>query len=202
MPYWVQSSFPMVRFGGNAMLRTCALMSSLLLSALVLQSVARCQEAKEENIHFEQLKVLEPIIGTWTFTWPGLEPAESTYAWSTGKKMVVARYRSQNAEPGKSLESELGYADNSWAFCVWNAKEKCIELHTFMPFMGTCTVSKVTPKGNGEFEIVPVRMSGNGGSYTMSWTITEKEILTRMFNRTDRQGQALEDIEIHSSRVK
>lgn len=100
------------------MMKTCA----FLLGVLAFGSVARGQDAEDENIQYEKLKVLEPIIGTWTFTWAGREPTESTYAWSASKKMIVATYRARNAEPGEGPASESGYANNSWAFCVWNDK--------------------------------------------------------------------------------
>ena len=81
------------------MMKTCA----FLLGVLAFGSVARGQDAEDENIQYEKLKVLEPIIGTWTFTWAGREPTESTYSWSASKKMIVATYGREMRSPVKAL---------------------------------------------------------------------------------------------------
>jgi hypothetical protein len=180
---------------------------STILVAAFLPSVTFAQEKNaenapaEENVHYDKLKVLEPIIGTWARDYSSVKgEVETTFSWSPTKKMIVSTSRNRIAEPDEDIKRKEWTDGGARIFYVWNAESECIEQHAFYTSVGRAAAHKVLPKGKGVFDFVPIHPPTSSGDMTM--TITEDEIHVEIVNREGENGESLDDRHFVSKRIR
>lgn len=178
-----------------------------VIGAFAVGSLAHGQEAKEEeNIRYEKLKALEPIIGTWSAGWTNDEKREqseiqTTYSWSTTKKMILCVTKIRTAKTGEDLAKQDWVEGGPRYFYIWNTKSGCIEQYSLYPGIGEAAVSKVEPKGGSKFEITVIHAATDVIRGDAVVTVTQDELLTKIFNRQGDDGEKWDDIEMVSKRV-
>jgi hypothetical protein len=149
--------------------------------AIVLSSgLSYGQEAEEEGVEYEKLKVLEPIIGTWHATIPdrGFE-AFHTYSWSDTKRMIVASGTQKRGKPGE-VPSETALSESPRKeFIVWNHTTNCIERYLLLARAGLFHVTLLSPIGDGKFTVAVKSNTkpGTGGTPATMLTVTDDELI-------------------------
>jgi hypothetical protein len=186
----------------------CHGLLSLLLGLLLVGPQAFGQDDAEENIHYEKLKVLEPIIGTWSHIFPNRQTGgqiehQTTYRWVATKRMIIADSIRRDITDGQAGPWTEGGPRTCY---VWNQNQEppCIEVYFFGTLAGWAGVSRVLPKGDNEFELIQthITLDLGGGTANLTMTISDDEIVLMGRDRKDADGAALEDWESVSKRVK
>lgn len=181
----------------------CCGLSLLLFGVLSVGPLAFGQDDAEQNVHYERLKVLEPIIGTWYSAMPNRQTGgqieqRTTYRWIATKRMIIAdsvRREIADGEPGPWTEGGPRF------HLVWNQKLECIEIYSFATLAGWAFVERVLPKGDNEFELISTQVTVDRGTANMTMTISDEEILWKLRNRKSVDGEALDDQEVILKRV-
>ncbi len=184
-------------------------LTTLSVLVLSLSSLSYVHSQDVENVYYEKLKVLEPIIGTWRSTKTNEQTNKqvetvTTYSWLSNKKMIVATSKLRRADIGEDISkqewTDLGPRVNF----VWNRKSECIEQYFFF-YWGPVIASKVTPQGEGRFELdvfhstFPDAADSDSDTDVVNvMTITEDELRIRTTNIKGPEGQPLEDWEWHT----
>lgn len=174
------------------------------VGSLLVGTWVYAQEETEENLQYEELKVLEPIIGTWTSTRQYDDTGEqveteTTYVWSKTKKMILATSRQREIKDG---EVQPWMDQGPRYFYVWNGDLKCIEVYAFFANVGAAQVLKVVPQGSGAFELV--RTQGTTGAEVggFRFTIVGNEIRSLSYNRKGPDGEVISDRESVGKRAR
>lgn len=179
-----------------------------MMGALAVVSLAHGQEAKEqENVQYEELKVLEPIIGTWGANWTNEQNGEQgeiqmTYSWSSSRKMIMCASRIRKAQPGADLATQDWVDGGPRYYYVWNVTSKCIEVYALYTGIGEAVVSKVEPKGDNKFEMTVIHAAADVSRGDAILTIKEDEVVTKVINRKGDDGEKWKDLEMVHKRVK
>jgi len=175
-------------------------MLSVLVVVFLGSSLCYAQTQEEENVAYEKLKVLEPIIGTWTHIRTDKETGgqteiATTYSWSATKKMIVSTSKQRRANKGENISAqEWGEGGPNIAY-LWNYGSECLEQHWLMPQVGVVFISKVVPKDEGMFELTPIHHTSTIPLGTNILTITETELRVRAIDLKGPQGEKLEDVD-------
>jgi hypothetical protein len=184
-------------------MKCCGLLS-LLIGSLLVGPQAFGQDDAEENIHYERLKVLEPIIGTWsarrTDSRTGAEnEQQTTYRWSATKRMIIGDSIRRDITDGQAGP----WNEGGPRFCyVWNQYLKCIEVYAFYTMAGVAAVSRLIEKGDGEFEWSETQMTTDDWpTASITMTISDDEIVMKGRNRKSVDGEELDDLEWGMQRV-
>lgn len=180
---------------------------SLLFAVDCVGSPLRAQEQPEENVSYEKLKVLEPLIGTWSANWTKNETGaqnemQMTFSWAPKNRMIVSVGKARTADAGKTLDTQPWEDGGPRGFYVWNSKAGSIEQTWFFTMMGMAIHSTVMPKGNGEFEMKTFHQTGDLGTYDITMVVTENECRQKFVSRDSANGDASKDFEIVMKRVK
>lgn len=179
----------------------------LLLTVACVRPPIWAQEPTEQDVSHEKLKVLEPIIGTWSATWTNDETGaqnemQVTFSWAAKARMIVSVGKARTADAGKTLDSQPWEDGGPRGFFVWNSKAGAIEQTWFFTMMGMAIHSTITPKGNGQFEMKTFHQTGDWGTYDMTMVVTEDECRQKFVSRDSASGDASKDFEIVMKRVK
>ena len=179
-----------------------------LVFAVVCGSVY-AQDADSPNpAEYEELKVLEPMVGTYRSEWlsantGGEREALVTYSWSTSKKMLVAEGKIRRAEPGQDISKQPWTTFWDRRYFVWNHVAERIEMVNVNTSAGTVHVSEVKSKGAGVFSILPISSTLNDKAKAdMVVTVTKEGITAKLTNRVNADGKRLEDEEHKSKRIR
>jgi hypothetical protein len=183
---------------------------ALMLTAIVITFVcfaAYAQEDSEENTAFEKLKVLEPMIGTWHFTWSNEETGEhgevhTTFSWAPEKRMIVSASKLRKAQMDKDFASLPWNDGGPRIFYVWNSKAESIEEYAMFTVAGTSRTCTVTPNGDGRFDLKEIRATTDSGTYDLNYELSDNTMTIRFSNHKTSDGEPQEDREIVMSRVK
>jgi hypothetical protein len=182
-------------------------MLSVLIAAFSIGSLSYAQPQKdEENVAYEHLKVLEPIIGTWTTSFDNNYTGwhveiMTTYSWSPTQKMLVAKGKTRRVKIGDDSSTQEWSDLDVPEFWMWNTVSKSIERYSVVPEAGMACVDKVVSKGEGVFEIAPIHGNHFLGNYTLKMVLKDKEIHNTFANLTGPKGEKQDDIELVSKRV-
>ena len=185
-------------------MRACG---ALFVWAGVLTATCVAQDAtKWVNPKYEKLKVLEPIIGTWTFvrTYPGSEAkseVQTTYSWSPSKGMITSTSRTRHAADGDLGKAQEWIEGGPFIFFVWNEKTNRIESHGLYTLAGNAGVYAVTCRDDGSFESSPTHENFDTVLSKDVMTIKGNEMRIKSTNRRDPSGETLEDSEQVSTRI-
>jgi hypothetical protein len=166
------------------------------------------QEAEnEENLEYEKLKVLEPLLGTYHGTGTNLETGRVweihvTIAWSDSKKMLVREGTGRNAETEADLAEQEWQPLQGRMYYAWNHTANRIEHFYVRPGIGVVTINEVKHKGDKVFSYSRISTTGDP-----SWKSDIKAVVTKdgityhITNRQNSAGEALEDAEWKMKRV-
>ncbi len=185
-------------------MKTCG---ALFVWAGVLAATCVAQDATRwVNPRYEKLKVLEPIIGTWTFvrTYTGI-PAKSevqtTYTWSPSKGMITSTSRTRHAENGDLSQTQEWIEGGPFIFFVWNEKTNRIESHGLYTLAGFADVYAVTCREDGSFESSPTHEDFDAVLSKDVMTIKGNEMRIKSTNQRSPSGETLEDREEVYTRI-
>lgn len=173
----------------------------------VLAATCVAQDATRwVNPRYEKLKVLEPIIGTWTFvrTYPGSEAkseVQTTYSWSPSKGMITSTSRTRHAADGDLSQAQEWIEGGPFVFFVWNEKTNRIESHGLYTLAGFADVCAVTCREDGSFESSPTHEDFDAVLSKDVMTISGNEMRVKSTNRRSPSGEALEDREEVHTRI-
>jgi hypothetical protein len=167
------------------------------------------QDATEdENLEYEKLKVLEPMVGTYHSTGKNEETGRvwemrATIAWSGSKKMLVQELAVRNAE------TEAGLAEKEWQpsqvrlYNVWNHSANRIEQFHVRPGIGVVTIREVKHEGNKVFSYSRISTTGDPNWKSDIRAVVTKEGITyHITNQQNPAGEALEDTEWKIKRIE
>jgi hypothetical protein len=171
-------------------------MLSVLVAAFFITPLSYAQLPEEENVRYERLKVLEPIIGTWASTGTDQQTRQqtetvTTYSWSPSKKMIVSASRQRQANIGEDLSTQKWNDGGPRIFFVWNSDSACIEQVCLFTGVGRATVHKVISKGEGVFELTrihPAPSSDTNDAFVYFMTLTSTELSRGVTNPKDAQS--------------
>jgi hypothetical protein len=179
-----------------------------LVFAVVCGSVY-AQDADPPNpAEYEELKVLEPMVGTYRSEWSsantgGLREMLMTFSWSSSKKMLVAEGKIRRAKPGQDISKQPWTTFRTRSYFVWNHVAKRIEMIDVNTLAGAVHVSEVKSKGAGVFSFLPVSSTLNDKAKAdMVVTATEEGMTIKFTNRVNADGERLEDAEYTSKRIR
>ncbi len=172
----------------------------VLVTAASMSSLSYAQSQEEENVHYEKLKVLEPILGTWTLTRTNDETGEqteisTTYSWSAAKKMIVSTSKQRRANKGEDISTQEWGEGGPRISYLWNRTSDCIEKYWLFPQHGAAFILKVLPKSEGVFELTPIHHTSPFMPGTNTLTITDTDLRIRAIDRKGPQGEKLEDVD-------
>jgi hypothetical protein len=179
-----------------------------IVAGLTLCGVAFAQNAaEEENPAIQELKVLEPLVGTYHASRTNEETGRvreirRTISWSDTKTMLTSE------AIGREAESEADLANQEWqpwgyrAYYVWNHDASRIELITVMPGPGVVNVSEIKREDENVFTHSRIRTTGNPAwRSAVKVIVTEEGITYQLTNRKNAAGETLEDAEYEMKRM-
>ena len=166
----------------------------VLIGMLHVPAFAQDATEPRTNVAYEKLKVLEPLMGTWSRSWiqqgSGIRiEVETTYSWSPSKLMIVSKSRSRFGDNKEWIDG------GAHIYYAWNEKSECIEQFHMYTLWGRATVNRVLPKEKGVFELISIHDNLDVGTSTKTMTISENEIRILLQNQKDPKGAPLEDEE-------
>ena len=178
-------------------------MFALVVTTASLCSLCYAQPQEEENVAYEKLKVLEPIIGTWTITRTNdetgtLHETSTTFAWADSKKMITTVSKRRQVKIGGDIATQEWTDGGPRFFYLWNLKSECIEQYFLIQGAGAGFVHGLLPKGDGVFEwkLIHAASPWESGESTVVTTITDTELRLTATNRKGPQGEDLEDVDL------
>ena len=157
---------------------------------------------------YEELKVLDPMVGTYRMEWlsantEGRGKCLRRISWSSSKKMLVADGKIRRAEPGQDISKQPWTHLRPRRYFVWNHVAERIEMVNVDTLAGAVHVSEVKSKGAGVFSFLPVSSTLNGKAKAdMVVTVTKEGITAKLTNRVNADGKRLEDEEHKSKRIR
>jgi hypothetical protein len=166
-------------------------------------------EQAEQNIEYEKLKVLEPLVGT--FLMEGTNEQEGTkWEWvhSTDwsgpeKKMLITETKFRSAGAEADLEKQEWAVGKGGFYYVWNNAAKRIEYIAVMARRGSVTVSEVKCNGDGLYSLKRLSTTVSpAGSEETTVTVDDQTLLWKITNRKSADGQPEEDMVFDWKRVK
>jgi hypothetical protein len=179
------------------------------LSAIFVCGLIYAQDAtEEENLEYEKLKVLEPLIGTWQIEWTNDETgvkgqAKVEISWSETKKMVRQKQFMRTAEPGADLVEQEWNARADRCY-LWNHNTKRIEQVNINERSGWVITREVKPSGGGVF-VMPAISGSNevtGDRILVTYKVEKDSHTVTLSNRTDDEGNPRDDFVYTMQRVK
>jgi hypothetical protein len=182
-------------------------MTTCVLAILAFTTIAYGQDASEENVEYEHLKVLEPLVGTWLMSGTNDEDDvdweyKLIYSWSPSKKMLVGHGNLRWATTNDSL-SEKEWEPREHRSIIWNHKKKTIEQTILHPNRGSVSVLSFTGKGNGRFAVTQESNSAaEHGTLDRMLIITGDKITINETNRKNAAGESQPDRTRTLSRLK
>ena len=89
-------------------------LATILLALLATASLASGQDDTEKNAEYLQLKVLQPLVGTWQASGTNVDEGYQwdyriTFKWSPSKKVIVRKAEGCRANTNAEL-AEIGRA--------------------------------------------------------------------------------------------
>ncbi len=143
------------------------------------------QSAAIRNREYEELKVLEPLIGTWrmVFVDDGGVKREwlTTIDWSSTRKMIVGSGISRIVATSPTANGHPWH-QRGYAFYVWNSVDQRIELFNVGTTWGSVVVSEVKPQERGVIAYSRIR-----GTTEPDWirvdTVTSRTWTTTLTRR-------------------
>lgn len=155
---------------------------------------------------YEKLKVLEPIIGSWTFvrTYAGSDArteVQTTYCWSPTKAMITSTSRSRHAADGDLSQAHDWIEGGPFVYFVWNEKTQRIESHGLYTLAGFADVYAVTCKEDGSFESSPTHEEFDAVLSKDVITIKGDEMRIKSTNQRGPSGETFEDSEAVYTRI-
>ncbi len=165
------------------------------------------QKPDAESGEYAQLKVLEPLVGTYRSEWTNQESGDQgesnlTISWNDSKNMLIAesQYR--------TIASDTNRPKTEWMpairlYFVWNHVGKRIESIDVQAWSGVVNISEVTAKDGGVLSLAEVRTTGRpGGSASISLVAAEHDLTVKITNIKSPAGETLDDMEFKFIRVK
>ena len=170
----------------------------VFIPVLAMTSLCHGEGTEEENVHYEKLKVLEPMIGTWQMTWADEETGtqglwELNFSWTPSKRVIAATTKTRRAEKGEDITKKAWLTRNT-GWYVWNSESQWIENYHVNQETGLASVSKLSPTGNGAFESEQIRASANTGTSRTTVKCVGDEMHWAFVNRKSPTGEAQKDI--------
>ena len=94
----------------------------VFVSALAVTSLCHGQGTEEKNVAYENLKLLEPMIGTWQMTWADEETGtqgvwELTCSWTASKRMIATTTKTGVRKRVRALRRTRGGRETSGGMC-------------------------------------------------------------------------------------
>lgn len=167
------------------------------------------QDATEgDNLEYEKLKVLEPLIGTFHQNWTDektgeIRESEATISWCDSKKMLVVTGRQRAAKTEDAVARQPWKAWTDIIHYYWNNVSHQIESVRVRPEEGFVTVNTITPNDNGVFVYTQIKTSSDrSGSPKLTVEATDEALTLRASGRVDAEGKPLDDSETVYMRVK
>jgi hypothetical protein len=170
----------------------------LFASAVAMTSLCHGQAPEDENVHYDNLKVLEPMIGTWQFKFGDADAGahgvwETSFAWTPNKRTIATMTRNRRADKGENITTKDWLTKNVGMY-VWNTELGCIESYDVDQETGVAFVSKLCPTGEGAFEFEHVRASALVGTVRTTLKCVGDELYWAFLNRTSPTGEPQPDI--------
>jgi hypothetical protein len=171
--------------------------TTLTATAIVLAcNVLFSQEqAQEENVEYEKLKVLEPIIGTWHAKSQDAgmhREYHIKYSWSDSKKIIEGEVTNRTSPADEDIAAQP-FAIFARAFFVWNQQDERIERYLAFFRTGQVTVNEWIPKGNGVFAVKRLSSTSPRGTAEIQVTISNDKYTHEATNVKDADGTAQDD---------
>lgn len=181
-------------------------MATSVLALLALAAVAQCEDKQQGNAEFEQLKVLQPTVGTWRGEGHNVEKGiyweyRTTISWSPSKKVLVGVGEVRRTTNKKELGIQK-WTPWDRRYAIWNPKTKMIELHTLNLFNGTATVRTFHLRSDGKYQYTTQSTTNLTESFDQVFKMENKRCVLTKTNRKDARGKSLPDITETFTRVK
>jgi hypothetical protein len=166
------------------------------------------ENADAENARYEQLKGLEPLVGTFRSAWTNDEDGMkvemlSTTSWNRPQNMLMTESRIRRAGADADLSKQEWSVTEGRQYYVWNRNAQRIEQFRVQARNGVITISEVKPQGDGVFALSRVSTTGSGsGRADVNIKATDHGITWTITNRVNRDGEPQDDMEFTSQRVE
>jgi hypothetical protein len=126
------------------------LIAMLVVTASTVGSASETAEFR--NREYEELRVLEPLIGSWRMVFVDDDGVKrewvTTIAWSSTRKMIVGSGISRIVDSSPTADGPPWH-QRGYAFYVWNSVDQRIELFNVGTAWGSVVVSEVKPQERG-----------------------------------------------------
>jgi hypothetical protein len=179
----------------------------MLGTAVLMAASMVVGQAEEPNVAYEQLKVLEGLIGEWegaglydedTLKWE----TKFAYSWVEGNKVIKGEVDSRYGAADEDT-SKKEFSRERCVYFVWNAKDEQIDQYQIRLSRGRATVHVWERKEDGVFSVRPVwPLPDPERSGDTTATITRKTITMITTKRTNKDGEALKDVVVKFRKVE
>jgi hypothetical protein len=158
--------------GGTPITRLflAVLLIAVCPASLVMGQTGRPAEGPE----FEHLKVLEPLLGSFSQETNGNFEMRRKHIWTDLKRMIVVTLER------KPKDSDQDFSDTPYReFFYWNAQDQRIEQVVVNPRAGRTETYVVTPNEDNEFDFELVNTSRAGSISKGTWAVTDEGMTMR-----------------------
>ena len=183
-------------------MKTLRLTMFAFISFLIAAQV-HGQETPVEHAAYAHLKVLEPLVGSWTMTGTSDQGVDFeyklTFSWTRNKSMLLGdatvRVLGDGPDQPEVPWHHVGY--------VWNDNTDSIEMTRLHLNSGVVDVASLTAMGGGKFRRAQIRSTTKDQvTEDTVTTISGAKVLVASTNRKNAAGEALPDTTITLTRSK
>jgi hypothetical protein len=177
-----------------------------LLVTVLACSPLLAQEAEDaDNVEFQKLKVLEPILGIYHWAWSNDEGEHEsllTISWNVSKKAMIATRQARHADTKETLSLKPWIDQEDRVYYFWNHAEDRIESVRVAPYTAEYSINEVMAEGDGEFTLKFIRSTDpSQPRATMKMVATDDSLTFKISNRKNAAGDPLEDMDFEIKRV-
>jgi len=180
-----------------------------LVAIIVLSGIALGQEPnEEEQIQYEKLKVLEPLVGTYIIEGTNEENGTkwewvNTIGWNgPSKSMLIIDDKIRWANAEEDVKAKDWVITKTHHYFVWNATTQRIEYVSVWARQGTIVVNHVIPQGEGVYSMSRLSTTESPvGNADMLVKVDDTSLEWKVIKRTTPDGAPADDMVFNWTRV-